>query len=123
MEVFSRKAKRATFKIASFENTIAKAKQGDIIYCDPPYVALSRSANFTTYSAGGFSQEQQVELVESAKQAAAKGIPVLISNHKTAFTDKIYQPAKQHSYFTVRRYISCNGAKRESAGEVLALFK
>ena len=49
--------------------------------------------------------------------------PVLISNHKTDFTDRIYKPAQQHRYFQVRRYISCNGAKRESAGEVLALFK
>jgi DNA adenine methylase len=123
MTFFSQKAKRATFQVASFEKTLSKAKPGDVVYCDPPYVALSNSANFTTYSAGGFSDAQQLELVHSATKVAAKGIPVLISNHKTKFTDEIYKPAKAHSYFKVRRYISCNGAKRESAGEVLALFK
>jgi DNA adenine methylase len=122
MEFFSSKAKKATFRVASFETTLAKAKPGDIVYCDPPYVALSGSANFTSYHTGGFSEAQQIELVDSAKQVAAKGIPVLISNHKTEFTDKIYEPAKQHSYFMVRRFISCNGSKRKSAGEVLALF-
>ena len=123
MEFFSQKARHAIFQVASFEKTLSKAKQGDVVYCDPPYVALSKSASFTTYSAGGFSEAQQLELVESATRVAAKGIPVLISNHKTNFTDEIYKPAKQHRYFMVRRYISCNGAKRESAGEVLALFK
>lgn len=123
MEFFSQKAKYATFQVASFEQTISRAKQGDVVYCDPPYVALSKSANFTSYSSGGFSEDQQIQLVDSATKTAAKGIPVLISNHKTDFTDKIYQPAKQHRYFEVRRYISCNGAKREPAGEVLALFK
>lgn len=123
MELFSQKARSASFQVASFEKTLSKARRGDVVYCDPPYVALSKSANFTSYNTGGFSEEQQIMLVDSAKQVAAKGIPVLISNHKTDFTDKIYRPASQHSYFKVRRYISCNGSKRESAGEVLALFK
>ena len=121
MQYFHQKAKSATFKIASFEKVINTAKQGDVIYCDPPYVPLSSSANFTTYSAGGFSEQQQIELATLAEKISRKGIPVIISNHSTDFTNQIYQLAKlQH--FTVRRYISCNGKKREHAGEVLALY-
>lgn len=123
MLFFAAKAKRATFKVSSFENIISNAKQGDVIYCDPPYVPLSSSANFTTYSAGGFSMREQQQLAELAQQTSQRGIPVLISNHKTTDTDQIYQSAKQHDYFTVRRYISCNGKKRNVAGEVLALFQ
>ncbi|MGD8484718.1 MAG: Dam family site-specific DNA-(adenine-N6)-methyltransferase, partial [Thioalkalispiraceae bacterium] len=41
MLFFHRKAKRASFKVASFENIMRKARQGDVIYCDPPYVPLS----------------------------------------------------------------------------------
>ena len=122
MEFFSKKAKRATFKVSSFEHIIKKAKQGDVIYCDPPYVPLSPSASFTNYSAGGFSMENQKELAELAQQTAQRGIPVLISNHKTKDTDHFYQDAERQ-YFKVRRYISCNGKKRQHAGEVLALFK
>lgn len=123
MEFFYKKSRLATFKIASFETVISNAKKGDVIYCDPPYVPLSESANFTSYSAGGFSKDQQIELVNKAKAAANKGLSVLISNHRTNFTDEIYRNATKRDYFTVRRYISCNGKKRHHAGEVLALFQ
>ena len=122
MEFFQHKAKHAVFKVAGFDKSMRQAKKGDIIYCDPPYVPLSSSANFTSYSAGGFSLQEQQQLAELAQQVARKGIPVLISNHHTEETVSLYQAA-QCSYFTVQRYISCNGSQRECAGEVLALFK
>jgi len=121
MFAFHEKSQQATFKISNFESTLKKAKQGDIIYCDPPYVPLSLSANFTTYSSAGFVMEQQKKLSIIAENLAKNGIPVLISNHKTKDTDDFYKNAERQ-YFKVRRFISCNGSKRKHAGEVLALF-
>ncbi|HEY0635998.1 MAG TPA: Dam family site-specific DNA-(adenine-N6)-methyltransferase [Gammaproteobacteria bacterium] len=121
MLAFHRKAKHAVFRHQDFATTLAKAKEGDVIYCDPPYVPLSDSANFTAYSAGGFSIEQQHQLVELARMATQRHVPVLISNHDTRFIAKIYRGAKV-SRFQVQRSISCNGKRRQSAGEVLALF-
>lgn len=123
MLFFHEKSPRAQFKVASFEKTMQQAKSGDVIYCDPPYVPLSSSANFTTYSAGGFSMEQQQQLASMAADIAAKGIPVLISNHCTDETDSMYKTCSRQEKFTVQRYISCNGTRRESAGEILALFE
>lgn len=122
MRYFAEKAQRCDFRVASFEHIINQAQTGDVIYCDPPYVPLSTSANFTSYSSGGFSLESQQQLADLAVNAANKGIPVLISNHNTAFTRKAYRAAYSIKKFQVQRYISCNGAKRESAGELLALF-
>lgn len=123
MLAFHQKAQRATFSVRDFGQAMQQAQPGDVIYCDPPYVPLSTSANFTTYSAGGFSLDDQQTLAELAQACAQRGIPVLISNHNTAYTRKIYQPATRRKPFQVQRYISCNGEKRNSAGEVLALFK
>jgi DNA adenine methylase len=92
------------------------------VYCDPPYVPLTRSANFTSYSAGGFDLGDQQRLADLAAKARARGIPVLISNHNTRFTREVYQDANDIKRFKVQRYISCNGRKREHAGELLALF-
>jgi DNA adenine methylase len=122
MLAFHHKAQRAEFIIGSFESTFAISQRGDVIYCDPPYVPLSDSANFTSYSAGGFDLDKQQQLALLAQQAASRGIPVLISNHNTRFTQQAYQTAAQRHTFQVQRYISCNGGKRENAGEVLALF-
>ena len=122
MTFFHKKAQAAEFAIAGFDEVIQSAKKGDVIYCDPPYVPLSASANFTTYSAAGFSMTEQQQLADLAGEISNKGIPILISNHNTSFTRKAYKQAGSIEKFYVQRYISCNGNKRESAGELLALF-
>lgn len=119
---FHHKSKKAIFKHQDFEKLVASTKPGDVIYCDPPYVPLSDSANFTTYSAGGFDLQQQHRLAEMADESLLRGIPVLISNHDTKLTRKIYKTASTKKFFDVRRFISCNGQKRNHAGEVLAVF-
>lgn len=121
MLAFVDKANRLCIENRDFERVMRSARNGDVIYCDPPYVPLSRSSSFTEYSAGGFSLEDQRRLASIAKQTARRGIPVLISNHCTGFTQEIYQGAEL-SRVNVWRSISCNGAKREMAVEVLALY-
>lgn len=122
MLAFHARAQRARFELASFEQAMDRAGPGDVIYCDPPYVPLSTSANFTAYSAGGFGLDRQRQLARLAEQAANRGVPVLISNHNTSFTRDAYRNASKIRKFPVRRNISCNGQQRGPAGEVLALF-
>jgi len=123
MLLFHEKAQRAEFILSSFEDVIQSAKKGDVIYCDPPYVALSASSNFTSYSTGGFNMEKQQQLADLANETSAKGIPIIISNHNTSFTRKAYDKANKITKFHVQRFISCNGKKRGTAGELLALFE
>ncbi|MCW8900215.1 MAG: Dam family site-specific DNA-(adenine-N6)-methyltransferase [Gammaproteobacteria bacterium] len=123
MLVFHKKSRNADFVLSGFEQVIQSAKKGDVIYCDPPYVPLSISANFTSYSSGGFNLEEQQQLADLANKTSAKGIPILISNHNTPFTRKAYDNAKKITKFHVQRFISCNGEKRGTAGELLALFE
>lgn len=122
MLAFYHKARHAEFVHLDFDAVMQAAQPGDVVYCDPPYVPLSSSANFTSYSAGGFDMPQQQRLADLAEQARRRGIPVLISNHNTHFTRKAYRGANNIKRFTVRRFISCNGDKRQHAGELLALF-
>ncbi|SCZ50702.1 Dam family site-specific DNA-(adenine-N6)-methyltransferase [Thiohalomonas denitrificans] len=122
MKTFHRKAQRAVFRHEDFEKTMSRLKTGDVVYCDPPYVPLSASANFTAYSAGGFDLEAQRRLAAKARQAARSGIPVLISNHDTPETERLYTGCDIER-FEVQRYISCNGEKRGKAGELLALYE
>lgn len=119
---FLTKAKNAVFKTADFRDIMRTAKKGDVVYCDPPYVPLSATANFTAYSSSGFGSKDQTELAELARELAGRGIPVLISNHATEFTLNAYKTAKIER-FNVQRFISCDGANRGKAEEVLALFE
>lgn len=122
MRYFAQRARRAIFACRDFRETMAAARPGDIVYCDPPYVPLSSTANFTEYSSGGFGPGEQRALAKLAGELAGRGIPVLLSNHDTAFTRQIYRSAHL-TFFKVRRFISCRGESRGRAAELLALFK
>ncbi|MFO1436528.1 MAG: Dam family site-specific DNA-(adenine-N6)-methyltransferase [Gammaproteobacteria bacterium] len=124
MNAFLARAHRATITILNrdFEDILKKCNPGDVVYCDPPYVPLSTTSNFTAYSSGGFGPEDQKRLAKLALVTAQRGIPVLISNHDTPATRELYAAASKMEFLDVRRLISCNSAKRENAAELLALF-
>jgi DNA adenine methylase len=122
MQFFHQQSKNTEIIHSDFSSTLMLAKYGDVIYCDPPYVGLSKTANFSHYTAAGFSKEQQINLAHIAKNLAYQGITVIISNHDTAFTRNIYQTATLIP-LSVQRNISSNGSKREKAAEILAIFQ
>ena len=118
---FIEKAKNAIFLHSDFVKVMENAEYGDVVYCDPPYVPLSDTANFTSYSKGGFSLDEQNKLARMALKLKNRGIPVIISNHNTEYTQKIYKDAQIHE-FDVQRNISCDGANRNKAKELIAVF-
>ena len=118
---FHEKAQRAEFRVADFTEVMRQALPGDVVYCDPPYVPLSATSNFTSYHRGGFGEAQQNELARLAEELASRGVPVVISNHETSFTVQAYHKARL-TRFSVRRFISRNGQNRGKAAELLALF-
>lgn len=118
---FHERAQRATFCTADFRTILAAARPGDVVYCDPPYLPLSATANFTDYAEGGFGPRDQLDLAQRAEALAARGVPVLISNHATPWALELYRAADVEQ-FGVQRFISCAGNNRQVADEVLALF-
>lgn len=118
---FYKHFKEALFTNVDFEEVMNQALSGDVIYCDPPYVPLSLTSNFTSYSVGGFSEEDQIRLAECAKRLSEKGITVIISNHYNEFTARLYKSAILDT-FPVQRFISCDGNNRNAVEEVLAVF-
>lgn len=119
---FAKKAKNASFFCESYAESMARAVDNSVVYCDPPYAPLSATANFTAYHTNSFSLEQQIHLAALAEGLVDRQIPVLISNHDTAMTRIWYQPAKLH-VVKVRRSISSNGGTRKKVDELLALYR
>jgi DNA adenine methylase len=121
MRRFHERTSTATFRHANFVEVMESAVPGDVVYCDPPYVPLSATSNFTSYSAHPFGEVEQTLLTHMAEKLSRRGIPVVISNHDTELTRKLYAKARIES-FEVQRYISCDGANRNKAAELLAIF-
>ncbi len=121
MLAFAKQSKNVDFLTQDFRETMQLARKGDVVYCDPPYMPLSDTANFTKYNAKHFGMQDQLDLVNIALELRKKGIPVVISNHDTPQTQKIYQSATLYS-FEVQRYISASANNRKKATELLAVF-
>ena len=119
---FAEKSKRAVFVCTGFENLMNRARRNNVVYCDPPYIPLSDSANFTNYAKEGFSLDNQLQLSTKAYHLSKRGVSVLISNHENALTREIYNHA-EISRFPVKRLISCKGNARGDVTELLALYR
>lgn len=121
MQAFYKKSQKAEFLLADFRETFKKVNKDDVVYCDPPYFPLSKTAKFTGYTANSFSESDQLELANIAQSYAAKGITVVISNHDIPVVREMYKGAEFVS-FNVSRCISCDPKKRKSVKEIIAVF-
>jgi len=119
---FAEKAQYATFICEHYQQTLSKATYGTVVYCDPPYVPLSTTANFNSYYSNNFTMKDQKNLALLAHKLFSQNqIPVLISNHDTELTRAWYYQATLYQV-EVRRTISSNVLSRYKVNELLALY-
>ncbi|HSK63816.1 MAG TPA: DNA adenine methylase, partial [Pyrinomonadaceae bacterium] len=101
------------WKFTNNDVAALEAEPDDFIYADPPY-----DVEFTTYSAGGFSWDDQQRTAESLAKHPG---PVVISNQATPRVVELYENLGfELSYLAGPRRISCTG-DRTAAREVLAV--
>ncbi len=113
---------RVRFLARDFRETFSLLRPGDVVYCDPPYIPLSATANFTAYAGKTFGTEEQEELARLIGAAAKSGMRAVVSNHACDTSRRLYAGAGAIREFPVRRNISCDGGNRGLAAELLAVF-
>jgi DNA adenine methylase len=87
-----------------FDRTLARARRGDFIYCDPPYAPLSRTSSFAGYTAAGFTAADQGRLQDAVVEAAGRGAVVLVSNSSAPEIEEGYSTrAARGAGLAVRR--------------------
>jgi DNA adenine methylase len=70
----------ATIRRAHFVEALRDAGRGDVVYLDPPYAPLSKTANFRGYTAAGFDASDQRKLRDLVLSLAARQVSVVLSN-------------------------------------------
>lgn len=96
----------------------ARARAGDFVYYDPPYVPASSTADFTGYTADGFGAEEQRTLATYFDLLARTGCYAALSNADTPFVRELYSRFWVHE-IQARRNINSAGDGRGAVGEVL----
>jgi len=109
-----------------FEKVFKKIepREKDFVYFDPPYIPLTDTADFTSYSEGGFDHKEQKRLANLVdKLAHRKGCYVMESNSGSPITKKLYHQFENLDVYTVKanRYISCKGEERGPVEEIVII--
>ena len=108
-----------------FDRTLALARRGDFIYCDPPYAPLSRTSSFAGYTAAGFTAADQERLQDAVVEAAGRGAVILVSNSSAPEIEQGYSTrAARGAGLAVRRVparraINSRAARRGPIDELI----
>lgn len=113
----SRALSIADISIADFEESCGHATVGDVVYLDPPYVPVSKTASFTSYS-GRFGQEEHARLAQTFTRLVDAGAFVLLSNSDTELSRSLYAGFKIDTV-NATRAINSKADRRGVVREVL----
>jgi DNA adenine methylase len=109
----------AEVRLADFSEITKELRAGDFAYFDPPYVPVSKTANFTAYSSP-FGPEQQERLAEELAVLKKRGVNSMLSN---AATDEMRALYRQHGFLVgtiqAARAINSDPSKRGDVTELV----
>ena len=100
------------FYNTDFMDITAKAKVGDFVYFDSPYIPESTTANFTDYTKDGFSYEDHLRLANNFIELDKQGVKLMLSNNNVPLVHELYEGY----YITevdVKRAINSKATKRK----------
>lgn len=107
-------------ELSDFGDTAAHAEPGDFVYFDPPYVPLTPTSSFTSYSSGGFGLESQRKLAETVRELGNKGVRAMVSNSATNLTSEIFDGLRQVT-ISAPRMVSANSSGRGNVDELVIM--
>lgn len=87
------------------------AEPGDFIFLDPPYLPVSKYADFKRYTKEQFYEEDQLELAEEVDRLAEMGCYILLTNSNHPLVHRLYGKYKISVHQT-KRYINSDASKR-----------
>ena len=117
----SHRLKGATITNLPFANAVDQAKEGDLVYFDPPYIPLNASSSFAQYAKDGFGLMDQYALAGVIEGLTNRGVNVILSNSDTPETREIFGNILSLHQISAPRSISANASSRGNVKEVIGL--
>jgi DNA adenine methylase len=87
----SESLKSAELRCSDFAMVLETAGPGDVVYFDPPYVPVSATSYFTSYTSQGFSLKDQIRLRDVAIELRRRDVFVLLSNSNAPAVIELYK--------------------------------
>ena len=93
-------------------------KNGIFVYLDPPYVPLTATSAFVSYTSDGFGLKEQTELRDCCRMMKDAGVNFLLSNSSAKAVYELYDGFAIEEV-EAKRAINSNGNKRGAVKELL----
>lgn len=113
--------RRSTLRNCDFEELVADARDGDVVYFDPPYLPASDTAFFRHYTAIRFGLEDHERLAEAASTLTAKGVRVILTLSDSDTVRDLYGQLRLEEV-EVRRYVGAGSGRKRVAELILTNY-
>ena len=105
-----------------FEAVLEDVKKGDLVYFDPPYQPISKTANFTSYTNKDFTYDDLTRLANLCEDLDAKGCKVLLSNSNSKIVSEMFS-GKKWKVMKIHANRSINSDSKKRTGHYELLIK
>lgn len=79
---------------ADFRESLERARPGDFVYMDPPYLPISDTSKFSGYTERRFRAADLADLAERCRTLSERGIRWIVSNRDNAMVRELFRHAR-----------------------------
>lgn len=108
--------KNSVIFVAEWMTAIQDAREGDLVYFDPPYLPYNETG-FVNYKAGGFNEGDHVFLRTQARLLSERGVHVFLSNSDVPASRRLY--GEPYKMITVANSIKSTATVKGTRAEGL----
>lgn len=122
-EAVSRLLSKVILIDGDFESTINRAKEGDLVFVDPPYTVKHNNNGFINYNESLFSWSDQKRLASCLTEASKRGATVVATNANHDPISELYKVS--FKVLTTQRHsvLAANSSDRKVCKELIILSK
>lgn len=111
---------KSTIVQGDYKTVLAEhAAPGDFVFLDPPYLPVSKFADFKRYTKEQFYEEDHHDLAREVGRLQQLGCHVLLTNSNHPLVHELFAHCKMEVIQT-KRYISCNGGSRKGEDVIVS---
>lgn len=107
---------------SDFEIVLNLAKDGDLVYVDPPYTVKHNNNGFVKYNEQMFTWEDQIRLSRAVRRASERGAKVILSNADHQSIRELYESFGNVNSLTRNSVIASDPSNRGKFSELLVVL-
>jgi DNA adenine methylase len=122
LRLVARALENVEISVDDFAASARRARPGDAVYFDPPYLPVSKTASFASYHSEPFGLREHERLAHLFGEIEERGVCAVLSNSDTPETRRLYE-SFAHEFVRARRAINSNAGGRGAVSELLVVTR